>query len=143
MGSQDVAADLWTGPSSSLQSSLRRNSEPGGTKTHKLSEEAPVSSHFIYTVTRSSVVVFSDETETFRTFVDEEPGVDEQPVTILPRRLQRQSRRQLVLQEGQRHALLQVVRRGGQTGRQATSTAGTREYHQWTDTRFESPGDSV
>lgn len=29
VGSQDVAADLWTGPRSSLQSSLRRYSEPG------------------------------------------------------------------------------------------------------------------
>lgn len=41
-----------------------------------------------------------------RTFADEEAGVDEQPVTVFRRRLQRQSRRQLVLQEGQRHALL-------------------------------------
>lgn len=29
VGSQDVDVDLWTGPSSSLQSSLSRNSEPG------------------------------------------------------------------------------------------------------------------
>lgn len=63
----------------------------------------------------------------FSTFVDKETGVDEQPVAILLCRLQRQSRCQLILQEGQCHALLQVVRGGGQAGCQTTSTAGTRE----------------
>lgn len=64
----------------------------------------------------------------FRTFVDEESGIDEHPVAILLRRLQSQSRRQLVLQEGQRHALLQVVRGGGQPGRQPASAAGTAMF---------------
>lgn len=59
------------------------------------------------------------------TFIDQEAGVDEQPVAILLRRLQSQRRRQLILQEGKRHALLQVVRRGGEAWRQSTGTAET------------------
>lgn len=63
----------------------------------------------------------------FGTFVDEETCVDEQPAAILLRRLQSQSRGQLILQESQRHALLHVVRGGGKTESQTTSTEGTRE----------------
>lgn len=63
------------------------------------------------------------------TFVDEEAGVYEQPVAILLCWLQGQSRRQLILQEGQRHALLQVVGGGREAGRQPASTAGDhREF---------------
>lgn len=115
VGSQDVAADLWTGPSSSLQSSLRRYSEPGEKHQHTAGVRVKPS------------VCSCDIMWQFSTFVDEETGVDEQPVAILLCGLQRQSRCQLILQEGQRHALLQVVRGGGQAGCQTTSTAGTRE----------------
>lgn len=95
VASQDVAADLWTGPRSSLQSSLRRYSEPGGKSkvTVKVTVKPPAANRRLTKLE-------------FRTFVDQEAGVDEQPVTIFLRRLQRQRGRQLVLQEGQRHALL-------------------------------------
>lgn len=63
------------------------------------------------------------------TFVDQEAGVDQQPVAVLVLRLQRQCCRQLVLQEGQRHALLQLVGGGGQAGRQPTGTAGGQQNH--------------
>lgn len=59
------------------------------------------------------------------TFIDQEAGVDEQPVAILLRRLQGQGGRQLVLQEGECHALLQVVGGGGEAGCQAPGAAGT------------------
>lgn len=63
------------------------------------------------------------------TFIDEEAGVDEQPVPILLRRLQHQSGRQLVLQEGHGHALLQVVGGGGEAGRQPPGAIHTKQSH--------------
>lgn len=115
VASQEVAADLWTGPRSSLQSSLRRYSEPGGESSVTVKPQGHL---------RSPPGANRRTTQrALRTFVDEEAGVDEQPVTIFLRRLQRQRGGQLVLQEGQRHPLLQVVGGGGEAGRQATSTA--------------------
>lgn len=56
------------------------------------------------------------------TLSDQEACIDEQPVVVLCAGAQGEGRRQLVLQENQGHAMLQVVGGGRQSGGQATRT---------------------
>lgn len=53
----------------------------------------------------------------FLTLVNKEAGVDEQPVSVLISGVEDESGGELILQEGQSHHLLNVMRRGQETRR--------------------------